>query len=496
VRPESFVEINNFYTVTVYEKGAEIIGMLKRLVGDDAYRTALDLYFTRHDGDAATIEDWLSVFEDSTGRDLNQFKLWYSQAGTPQITVKSQFEKGTYTLTFTQEIPATPGQSAKKPMVIPIAMGLLDDAGSEITPTRVLELTKAEQSFSFEGLKSAPTPSLLRGFSAPVTLNRDSSDEERAFLLAHDTDPFNRWEAGRTLTGNTLLRLIAGNTAATTRYLDALLSVARDPSLDPAFRALVLTLPSQDDSAQALAQSGHTPDPMAIHRGHETLKQQIAQHFQDVLPGLYADMQVPGPYTPDANDGGKRAFGNAVLGLLTQIDGGTQAQKQYDAADNMTQQLAALSALLSVDKGRSALSAFEGQWHADRLVMDKWFGMQVRFASPERAKETAQQLTQHADFDMKTPNRFRSVFGALAQNPAGFHVAGGSTYAFFADWLIRLDPLNPQTTARMTAAFETWRRYDSTRQTHVKTALNRILSTPNLSRDTTEMVTRILGDAK
>ena len=493
VRPDSFVEINNFYTATVYEKGAELIGMLKTLVGDAAYYKALDLYFDRHDGDAATIEDWLTVFEESTGRDLSQFKRWYEQAGTPRLAVEESYEDGTFTLTFSQSTPPTPGQDQKDPRVIPIAVGLLNPNGDEVVPTTVLEMTEATQSFRFEGLTARPTPSILRGFSAPVILERTSSNAERAFLLAHDTDPFNKWEAGRALARAGLVEMILNGAAPDGAYLDAVLQVLRDDSLDPAFRALALGLPSQDDLAQTLVDQGHTPDPQAIYEALETLKMAMATHMQDVLPRIYAQYQVTEAYKPDAEQSGARSLANAALSLISRVDGGTAAQAQYDSADNMTQQLAALAALLTAGKGEQAVAAFYEQWKEDRLVIDKWFGLQISMADPAQAAEVASALTQHPDFTMKNPNRFRATLGALAMSPAGFHRADGAGYKLLADWLIKLDPLNPQTTARMCSAFETWKRYDSDRQALIAAQLDRILAQDGLSRDTTEMLTRIRG---
>jgi aminopeptidase N len=493
VRPASFVEINNFYTVTVYEKGAEIIGMLKRLVGDADYRKALDLYFDRHDGDAATIEDWLQVFKDATGRDLSQFAKWYSQAGTPRVTVSEDYADGTYTLHLTQQTPSTPGQTNKEPMVIPIAVGLLNDNGDEVVPTTVLEMTQATQSFTFENLASKPTLSILRGFSAPVILEYRQTNAQRAFLLAHDTDPFNKWDAGRTLAQDVLLRMVRDNATPDAAYLDGLAAVLRDDSLAPAFRARVLSLPSEDDTAQALVDADAVPDPTAIYHAHEALKLHIAQHLQDITPRIYADMTVTGPYKPDPEPAGKRALGNTMLSLMSKIDGGKQAAKQYTIADNMTQQLAALSALLKIGKGQDQMATFEAQWAHDRLVMDKWFGLQVACAAPDCAAKTAAALTDHPAFDMKNPNRFRAVFGSLKSNTAGFHDPSGAAYNLLADWLIKLDALNPQTTARMSTSFDTWQRYDESRQAKMRSALKRIADTPGLSRDTTEMVTRILG---
>ena len=493
VRPESFQEINNFYTATVYEKGAEVIGMLKSLVGDEAYAKALDLYFDRHDGQACTIEDWLQVFEDSTGRDLSQFKNWYSQAGTPRLSVEESFEDGALTLTFKQETPATPGQDHKDPRVIPISVGLLGQNGDEVLPTQVLEMTEAEQSFTFEGLSSKPIPSILRGFSAPVILQREVSNQERAFLLAHDTDPFNKWEAGRDLAKDSLLRMVQNGEAPDGAYLDSLYMLSRDETLDPAFRALAIRLPSQDEIALALFEAGQTPDPTAIWASHETMKQAMAERMQDLLPKLYAENQVEEAYKPNAEQSAKRDLANAVLSLLTRLDGGAAARQQYAGADNMTQQLSALGELLGADAGEAEVDAFYEQWKHERLVIDKWFGLQIGRAAPKDAAAVTKRLTAHSDFNHLNPNRFRAVFGSLALNTAGFHVETGESYEVMADWLIKLDTANPQTTARMCSAFETWRRFDENRQGMIREALKRIAAAENLSRDTGEMVGRILG---
>ncbi|KUP93793.1 aminopeptidase N [Tritonibacter horizontis] len=492
VRPEAFQEINNFYTATVYEKGAEVIGMLKRLVGDAAYYKALDLYFDRHDGQACTIEDWLTVFEDSTGRDLTQFKNWYSQAGTPRLKVEEQFENGTYTLTFRQTTPPTPGQPDKDPKLIPIAVGLLSPDGTEVVPTTVLEMTQAEQSFVFEGLSGKPIPSILRDFSAPVILQRDTSTQERAFLLAHDTDPFNRWDAGRELAKSARIAMVRDGASPDRDYLDALSLLVRDDTLDPAFRALVLAPPSESEIAQALADQGVSPDPEAIHDAAETFAQTLAQTLSDSLPRLFAATLVDGPYQPDAKSTGLRALNSRILSLLTRIDGGEAAAQQFEQADNMTVQSTALACLLTAEKGETQSRAFFEQWQHDRLVMDKWFALKVATARPDRAPAVAQELTGHPLFTMTNPNRFRAVLGALSMNHAGFHQADGSGYRLLADQLIALDALNPQTTARMCTSFQTWKRYDDARQDLIRSELSRIKATAGLSRDTNEMVSRIL----
>ncbi|MFY0632314.1 MAG: aminopeptidase N [Vannielia sp.] len=493
VRPEEYIEINNFYTATVYEKGAEVIHMLKALVGDEGYAKALDLYFERHDGDAATIEDWLKVFEDATGRDLSQFSRWYSQAGTPRLTVEEHFKDGTLTLDFKQETKPTPGQAQKQPQVIPIAVGLIGPNGNEVAETRVLEMNKSEQSFEFTGLSAMPVASILRNFSAPVVLDRKLDIASRAFLLAHDTDPFNRWEAGRVLGKEVLTQMITEGAAPAPDLLTGLSRVVADDSLEPAYRALMLGLPSEDDLAQTLFDSGHVPDPAAIHAARDALQDAMAAEMEPILASLYEQMETPAPYSPDAEAAGKRSLRGACLGLLSRRDGCARAKALFEAADNMTEELAALAVLIRHGQGEAAVQAFYDKWRHDRLVMDKWFMLQVVQSSPETMAETVKSLTEHADFDWKNPNRFRSVLGGMQANPAGFHRADGAAYRLYADWLLKLDPVNPQTTARMTTAFETWARYDADRQQMMREQLERIAALPGLSENTGEMVGRILG---
>ncbi|MDZ4395750.1 aminopeptidase N [Cypionkella sp.] len=493
VRPDSFVEINNFYTATVYEKGAEVIGMLKRLVGDADYARALDLYFDRHDGQAATIEDWLTVFEDTTGRDLSQFKRWYTEAGTPRVTVSEDWADGVYTLTLAQENPATPGQAQKGAKVIPVAVGLLNPNGDEVVPTTVLELTEAKQSFAFKGLASRPVASILRGFSAPVILERSVPAAERAFLLAHDTDPFNRWEAGRGLAKDVLARMIVDGAAPGADLLDGLARLAFDEALDPAFRALALRLPGEDDMAATLHAAGHVPDPARIYHARRALHLALAERLAAGLPELELACRVPGAFSPDAAAAGKRALRLAALGLLARLDDGATARAAYAAADNMTESFGSLAILLDIGAGQAELADFAVKWQGDRLVLDKWFAVQVAAAQPDNVADVVRRLTARPDFDWKNPNRFRAVIGALSGNHAGFHHASGEGYVLLADWLIKLDPLNPQTASRMSTAFESWPRYDADRQAMMRGALQRIMATTGLSRDLSEMAGRMLA---
>ena len=496
VRPEEYIEINNFYTATVYEKGAEVIGMLRTLVGAKNYRKALDLYFARHDNQACTIEHWIKVFEDACETDLSQFALWYAQAGTPKIGVTESFEGDTLTLTFTQTNPDTPGQTDKKPQVVPIRTGFLATDGSEAAPEQILTLTSAEQSFKISGLNAHPTVSYLRGFSAPVILNRQVDNATRAFLLTHDTDPFNQWEAGRDYAMSLLQDMASKGTDPDSAFTAAMRAVAMNDRLDPAFRALVLSLPSEDALAQALFDAGQTPDPDAIYAARKTLATAMATEMAGDLPNLYAALAVAGPYTPDATAAGKRSLRATILSLLSKLEPDcATARAQFAAADNMTEQLSALSILIANGQGAEATTAFYDQWKADRLVIDKWFTVQVSAATPDTSVDVAETLTNHPDFDWKNPNRYRSLIAGFAMmNPAGFHRKDGRGYEFFADWLIKLDPVNPQTTARMCGGFETWRRYDATRQGLMRKQLARIAALPNLSKDTAEITGKILGD--
>ena len=495
-RPDRYVEINNFYTATVYEKGAEVIGMLKRLVGDDGYKAALDLYFDRHDGDAATIEDWLAVFQDATGRDLTQFKRWYTDAGTPHLTVTEDWAGdeagGTLTVTLAQTTAPTPGQDVKAPRVIPVAMGLISQNGQEVLPTQLLELTEPQQAWQFKGLGARPVLSVLRGFSAPVTVEHQTSSAEKALLLAHDTDSFTRWEAGRSLAMDSLVAMTSGG-EADPALTYALGGVLADTSMDPALMALVLHLPSEDAIATEITTRGATRDPDAIHAARAALMTELAAQHDRVLAQIYDEMHVADAYRPDAAQAGARSLRLAALALLSRLDGGDRAAGLWDAADNMTEKMGALAQLVRADRAGAALAQIERDFGDNRLVMDKFFTIQPMAADPSRAVALASTLAARPDFDWKNPNRFRALIGGLGANHAAFHAADGSGYDFVADWLMRLDPVNPQTTARMVQMFETWPRYDAVRRDRARAALDRIAALPRLSRNTSEMVTRILA---
>ncbi|MEO1492306.1 MAG: aminopeptidase N [Pseudomonadota bacterium] len=499
VRPQEYIEINNFYTATVYEKGAEVIRMLHTLIGAEAYRRGTDLYFERHDGQACTIEDWLKVFEDATGRDLSQFALWYHQAGTPRVTATEDWDEtdGVYRLTLRQEVPDTPGQTEKRPHVIPVAVGFIGPDGEELMTTEVLELTREEQVFRFSSLPARPVPSLLRGFSAPVILERETTAQERALLLAHDTDPFNRAEAGRRFGIDVALDVMAGGDIPAA-WTEALGRVLTDESADPAFRALVVGAPGEEDLAAEIAGRGDPVDPSAIHGAVKRMRTTLASALAGPLAATYAAMMVGGPYKPDAADAGRRALRNTCLSLMMAADSAdahAAAEAQFDSADNMTDQMAALATLTNNEApgAESRLSAFYDQWQNDTLVIDKWLMLQASAPATD-ALDRVKDLTEHPAFDWKNPNKFRSLIGGFAMaNPVRFHAEDGEGYTFFADWLLKMDAINPQTAARMAGGFETWRRYTEDRQQAMRAEMKRMVAEESLSKNTREILERTLG---
>ena len=491
VRPESYIEINNFYTSTIYEKGAEIIRMLQLLVGKENYYKAVNLYFSRHDGEACTIEDWLRCFEDITKRDLTQFKLWYLKPGTPEINVEEKFHSGCFTLKLTQQ-SSNASCSVINPMLLPVALGLLDTNGKEILSTTILELDKTTQQFEFKDLDSKPIVSLLRGFSAPVKLSHKRPDKEYALLIKNDTDPFNRWEASRFLSQKVLLSATGSSEEIETIYLDAIKDIVTNNSIEPALKSLMLKLPTQGELAKEILLIGESPDPLKIYLSIKELERLLALKLEPYLSQLYSNNFVTGNYKSNARDDGKRALRATILKLITKIDSGVTATKQFQNSSTMQEQLGALGCLIECNQGEKEIINFFNQWSGERLVMDKWFAIQVLKSSPEKALETVKTLTGHKLFDMTNPNRFRAVFGSLTANSAAFHQPSGQGYELLADWIIKLDQKNPQTSARVSTAFDTWKIYDIKRQNLIKAQLNRILNQKSLSKDTNEIIERIL----
>ncbi|MEM9147224.1 MAG: aminopeptidase N [Pseudomonadota bacterium] len=496
VRPEEYVEINNFYTATVYEKGAEVIGMLRRLVGAEGYRKACDLYFARHDGQACTIEQFRACFEDACGRDLGQFARWWSQAGTPTVTAREAWDGARYTLTLTQETAPTPGQDDKAPLVIPFAIGLIGPEGEALLPTEVLELAEPTQSWSW-ALPAQPTASLNRGFSAPVVLKRQIDEADRARLLAHDPDPVARWEAGHAYAVEVAMGALE-HAAVPEAWVGALGRLLEDEALDPAFRARALGLPGEDEMAGLIAARGREADPDAIHGVLKAMRARLGTDLAAPLSRICEEMAVPGPYDPKAESAGRRALRARCLGLLIAA-GSAEAQRTaealFDGADNMTDRMAGLGSLVmhGAPGAEPRLAAFYARFATDPLVVDKWLALQAT-APVEDALARVVRLTEHDAFEWKNPNKFRSLIGAFAMgNPVRFHAADGSGYRFVADWLLRLDPLNPQTTARLAGCFESWRRYTADRQAKMTAELKRIAGVETLSKNTREIVERILG---
>ncbi|HWC64377.1 MAG TPA: aminopeptidase N [Rhizomicrobium sp.] len=507
VQPQSYIEINNFYTATVYEKGAEVIRMLKTLVGDEVYRKATDLYFARHDGQAATVEEWVRCFEEACGRDLSQFRLWYTQAGTPAIEAKAAYDAAarTYTLDLTQTVPPTPGQAEKRPMHIPVRLGLIGASGAhlpltlegenQIGPeTRVLELTGESQRFVFTGVEEKPLLSLGRGFSAPAIFHARLDAHDRALLMGKDCDPFNRWEAGQVLAANLMLELAEGSRSDPDGdYLAAIGDVLKDAEKDPAFAAQMLMPPTESELA-----AQRTPvDPEALHAARLGLVRAVAAAHRPRLKTLYAAMQDSGEFRPDARSAGRRALRNAVLRYLTAADdepAAVLADAHYRAAGNMTDMIAGLAALTRMENPRrlAALGHFHDRFAADPLVLDKWMGLIAGSPLPGTAKEV-QALMRHQAFDIKNPNRVRALIGAFSANHLRFHGSEGSGYRLVGEVIRALDPLNPQVAARLAGSFESWRRYDEARQAMMRAELEAILKLPGISPNLFEVASKILG---
>jgi aminopeptidase N len=514
VRPESYSEINNFYTATVYEKGAELCRMIKTILGDDAFSKGLDLYFERHDGEAATIEDFLKAFTDASGKDLSQFSLWYSQAGTPDVVVTSSYnaKRKELTLAVEQSCPATPGQPTKRAMHIPVRFGLIGDDGHEVPFTGahggdvdiqgnegILHIRERKQSFVLEGVESAALPSLLRGFSAPVRLRSNLTDDNILHLMQHDSDSFNRWEASQYLLMRALIKKSErGNPNEPGQrdltLIDALGKVILDPNLDMAFRAEILAIPSETDIAREI---GRNVDPDAIHIGRETFRQTLAERLQAQLTDLYHSLKQDGPYIPDAEGSGRRALRNRILDLLVMLpdDSGTElATAQFKTAGNMTDRFAALASLThhGKDAAKPLLASFYEQFKDDALVIDKWLSLQA--TSPKSdCLETVQSLLDHPSFSLSNPNRTRALIGAFAMNNAcQFNREDGKGYTLVADIILELDDKNPQTAARLLNNFRSWRVLEEGRQAKARAELERIAATNPLSKDVSDIVNRCL----
>ncbi|MBE87845.1 MAG: aminopeptidase N [Rhodospirillaceae bacterium] len=502
IRPETYIEINNFYTATVYEKGAEVIRMMHTLLGEDGFRKGMDLYFQRHDGQAVTCDDFVSAMEDASGIDLGQFRLWYSQAGTPSVIVYDQYDthNNRYTLNLTQETESTPGQPDKKPLHIPITFGLLDETGNDIeSPEReqVLHLTKAEQQFVFDKVPKRPVSSLLRGFSAPIRLEwLDREPEELAFLMSYDSDPFNRWEASQSFTKLIVADTLAKDKTPTSlidQFIDALKLVLNDQAIDPALAGDMLALASESD----LAEQQRIIDVDAIHTARDNLFKEIARGLSEPLIEAYERCAVAEPYNHGTAQSAKRRLRNIALGYITSLandEAYELARAQFEDATNMTDSMGALSALndCETQMRETALDDFYCRWKDNSLVIDKWFTLQATSALPNTLSKV-KSLMEHPSFSIKTPNRVRALIGAFCSaNQLRFHAKDGSGYAFLSDQVARLNAINPQIAARLLAPLSRWRRFDTARQPLMQAALERILARDDVSRDVFEIASKTL----
>jgi aminopeptidase N len=511
VRPESYIEINNFYTATVYEKGAELVRMIATILGADAFRRGMDLYFERHDGDAATIENFIACFENASSRDLTQFKLWYSQAGTPELVCSLSFDKSKKQaeLKVEQVLPPTPGETKKKPLHIPLRFGLIGSNGQDIALVRdtgeavddgVLHITRRAQTFRFQDVPSSPVPSLLRGFSAPVNLTVSMSDRDLEFLMANDSDHFNRWQAANTYATRTLVDMVkalkkgerAGPRA--TQFAKALGAAVGGGGLEAAYQAELLKLPSQSDIARTI---GRNVDPGLIFRAHRQLGKLTGTVLGDLLEDLYREMRPESAFSPDATSAGRRALRNAALTLLSSR--GTAADEarlseHFFKARNMTDEQHALMLLAtgSHPDRQKALDRFHDRWKGDNLVIDTWFAAQAQL--PQRsAIAQVKALTRHPLFSLAAPNKVRALIGTFAmQNPVQFHRPDGAGYEFVAKQVLAIDQLNPSIAARMLGAFRTWPALEAERRGAARRVLQMVVKHQNLSRDAFEIATKML----
>jgi aminopeptidase N len=512
VRPDHYMEINNFYTVTVYNKGAEVVRMIRNLVGTDGFRKGTDLYFARHDGQAVTTDDFVRAMEDANGIDLVQFKRWYDQAGTPEITLAENYDPAQqiFQLTLRQHTPATPEQKEKLPFHIPLAVGLLGAKGNDLPlklfpqesatqPTVTLSLQQTEQTFTFHEVAEKPLVSIGRGFSAPVKFKRDMTDRELAFLLAHDSDDFNRWDAGQQLAINNLLKLIDAyqhnrELQLSNDVMDAYRNALTQPDLDKALIARLMTLPGESYVADQM----DVVDVEAIHAAREFMRHTLAESLRPELLQTYQANQSSQAYRFNAEEMARRSLKNVALAYLMTLDDPDLQQlciEQYQQSNNMTDVMAALSLLADVVGAarEEALADCYTRWQHDPQVVEKWLAIQAGSSLPDTLPRV-QGLMQHAAFSLHNPNKVRSLIGRFCSgNPLRFHAADGSGYRFLGDRVLELDVLNPSIAARLAQTLSRWRRYDAERQVLMREQLERIVSKDGLSKDVYEIASRSLA---
>ncbi|MCL7034557.1 hypothetical protein MKW94_025023 [Papaver nudicaule] len=520
VRPHSYIKMDNFYTLTVYEKGAEVVRMYKTLLGSQGFRRGMDLYFKRHDGQAVTCEDFYAAMRDANNVDFANFLLWYSQAGTPTVKVTSFYnsEAKTYSLKFSQEVPPTPGQAVKEPMLIPVAVGLLDSNGKDMpltsvyhdemlqevstdgqpANTTVLLIKKKEEEFLFSEISERPVPSLLRGYSAPIRLDSDLTDSDLFFLLAHDSDEFNRWEAGQVLARNLMLSLVADfqqnkPLALKADFVHGVRSILSDDSLDKEFIAKAIDLPGEGEIMDMM----DIADPDAVHAVRSFIRKHLASELKAEFLKTVENNRSSDPYIFDHSNMSRRALKNIALSYLATLEDAQiteLALNEYRTATNMTDQFAALTALVQ-NPGETrdeVLADFYSKWEHDFLVVNKWFGLQAMSDIPGNV-ENLRKLLQHPAFDLRNPNKVRSLIGRFPNSPVNFHAKDGSGYKFMGEMVLQVDKLNPQGASRLMSAFSRWKHYDETRQALAKAQLEMILSTNGISENVFEIASKSLA---
>ncbi|KAJ6426570.1 hypothetical protein OIU84_022216 [Salix udensis] len=520
VRPHSYIKMDNFYTVTVYEKGAEVVRMYKTLLGSQGFRKGMDLYFKRHDAQAVTCEDFFAAMRDANDTDFANFLLWYSQAGTPLVKVKSSYdaEAHTFTLKFSQEVPATPGQPVKEPMFIPVVLGLLDTNGKDMPLSSVyhdgalksiasdsqpaystiLRVTKKEEEFVFSDIPEQPVPSLLRGFSAPIRLESDLSDSELFFLLAHDSDEFNRWEAGQVLARKLMLSLVMDfqqgrPLALNPKYVQGLRSILSDSNLDKEFIAKALTLPGEGEIMDMM----DVADPDAVHAVRSFIRKQLASELKSEFLRTVENNRSSEEYVFNHPNMARRALKNIALAYLASLEDKELTElalHEYKTATNMTDQFAALAAIAQ-NPGKSrdeVLADFYTKWQDEYLVVNKWFALQAMSDVPGNV-ENVRKLLNHPAFDLRNPNKVYSLIGGFCGSPVNFHAKDGSGYKFLGEIVVQLDKINPQVASRMVSAFSRWKRYDETRQNLAKAQLEMIVSANGLSENVFEIASKSLA---
>ncbi|WP_455475676.1 aminopeptidase N [Bartonella sp. B17] len=506
VRPRQYSQINNFYTTTVYEKGAEVVRMIHTIVGSTLFRKGMDLYFQRHNGQACTIEDFIACFAEVSDRDFSQFMLWYEQAGTPNVEIDSHYSDGILTINAKQHIPATPQQSIKKPMLIPIAFGLLGHNGEPITyeadtdiQSDVMLLSKENQTFILRGLREKPVLSLLRNFSAPIILHTPFNESELIFLAKNDSNQINRWQSLNHLMTRALIQAIQDKTLTTETIPSILLelieTIVTNESLEPEFRAFCLSLPSEVELSHII---GKNIDPDCIHHVRNQFLASIAHTHQKLFTKIYAQMQIEKPYLPNTVQAGKRALRNIILDYLSIAEAKpNRAATQYAIADNMTDRIASITTLVKhfneSKQTQDALNDFENRYQHDPLVMDKWFSIQAIVAG-ESTLDHVKKLMQHPLFSQDNPNRVHALIGVFAsKNLTGFNRIDGASYNFLCQLILNIDKENPQLASRLLTTMRSWQQLEPIRRQKLETALKTIVATPQLSSDLTDIIKRMLA---